>query len=174
VTTPDGTVEVKPYQIIVLVSVTPEDLRELPHDAPRIPVVLDTGHNHNFAIRRAQFERWVQLVLPRIGQIEVCGSIIPLVTANLWIHPNREGTIEASEASPLMLELKEGVATYPPIVSNPARLPTLGLRAIIRNGLKLTIDGEAREVTMESPLLERPPILAAPTDANPDSQSESA
>ena len=104
VPTPDGEEAVKPYQIIVLVSITAKKLRELPHDAPRIPAVLDTGHNHNFAIRRGQLERWVPLTLPRTGQIEVGGSIVPLLAANLWIHPNREGTVEPSGESPFMLE----------------------------------------------------------------------
>jgi hypothetical protein len=34
---------------------------------------------------------------------------------------------------------------------DPARLPILGLRGLIRNGLKLTIDGSSRELTLESP-----------------------
>jgi hypothetical protein len=151
VPTPDGEEAVKPYQIIVFVSVTAKDLRELPQETPRIPAVLDTGHNHNFAIRRAQLERWVHLALPRTGQIEVGGSIVPLFAANLWIHPNREGTVEANGGFPFMLEIKEGVAVYPPIVVNPARLPILGLRALIRNGLKLTMDGATSELTLESP-----------------------
>jgi hypothetical protein len=150
VPTPDGAEVVKPYQIIVLVSITTQDIRELPHDAPRIPAVLDTGHNHNFAIRREQHERWVHLAPPQSGQIEVGGSIIPLQAAHLWIHPNREGTVESSGGSPFLLELKEGIAVYPPLVANPARLPTLGLRAIIQNGLTLTIDGATRELTLES------------------------
>lgn len=51
VLTPDGEEAVKPYQIIVLLSITAKNLRELPHDALRIPVVMATEHNHNFAIR---------------------------------------------------------------------------------------------------------------------------
>ncbi len=133
-----------------MVGITAKDVREPPPDSPRIPVVLDTGHNHNFAIRRGQLERWRPLALPRTGQIEVGGSIIPLLAANLWIHPNREGALEPSGESPFLLELKEGIAVYPPVVANPARLPTLGLRGLIRNGLKLTIDGESRELTVES------------------------
>ncbi len=150
VSTPDGEDVVKPYQIIVFVSITAKNIRELPHDSPRLPVVLDTGHNYNFAIRRAQLERWSSLALPRTGQIEVGGSIIPLLAANLWIHPNREGTIEPNVAPAFLLEVKEGIAAYPPIVANPARLPILGLRGIIRNGLKLTLEGAARDLSLES------------------------
>ena len=40
---------------------------------------------------------------------------------------------------------------YPPDVPNPARLPILGLRALIRNGLKLTMDGATQELSLDSP-----------------------
>jgi hypothetical protein len=52
VTTPDGVEEPKPYQIVVWVSITAENVHALPENAPRIPAVLDTGNNHNFAIRQ--------------------------------------------------------------------------------------------------------------------------
>jgi hypothetical protein len=31
------------------------------------------------------------------------------------------------------------------------RLPLLGMRALVRNNLKLTIDGKRKEVTLDSP-----------------------
>jgi hypothetical protein len=49
VSTPDGILEVKPYQIIVMVSITARSVTELDPGAPRIPAILDTGHNHNLA-----------------------------------------------------------------------------------------------------------------------------
>jgi len=33
---------------------------------------------------------------------------------------------------------------------NPARLPILGLRALVRSNLKLIIDGKRREVTLKT------------------------
>jgi hypothetical protein len=44
--------------------------------------------------------------------------------------------------------MEEGIAVYPPDVANPARLPILGLRDLVRNGLTLLIDGKTREVTI--------------------------
>ena len=142
VNTPDGIVEVKPYQIIVMVSITARSVTELDPDVPRIPAILDTGHNHNLAIRREQLDRWVRLRESERGQIRVRDVRLPLVPANVWIHPNRPGTREAAGRPPFKLEVKEGIAVYPPEVTNPARLPTLGLRGIVRNGLKLVIDGK--------------------------------
>jgi hypothetical protein len=50
---------------------------------------------------------------------------------------------------PFRLRLKEGIGVYPDD-DNPARLPILGLRALVRNDLTLTIDGRRREVTLKS------------------------
>jgi hypothetical protein len=84
------------------------------------------------------------------GRIEVGGSIVPLLAGSIWIHPNQAGTTEPSGQAPLLLRLKGGIAVYPQDIPNPARLPIRGLRAIIRNRLKLTIDGATRELTLES------------------------
>lgn len=150
VPTPDGAEEAKPYQMIVSVSITDQEVFELPESALRFPAILDTGNNHNFAIRQTHLERWPAIMLPRKGWIEVGGHFVPLLAANIWIHPNRAGTNEPRPHSPSLLKLEEGMAVYPPNIPNPARLPILGLRAIIRNGLKLTIDGAPRELTIES------------------------
>jgi hypothetical protein len=148
---PDGVEEVKPYQIVVLVSIADEGIVVLPDEAPRFPAILDTGNNHNFAIREAQFGRWAPMILRRTGRVEVGGFSVPLLAADVWIHPNRPGTIDPSGEPPFRLELKGGISVYPPDVPNPARLPILGLRGLIRNGLRLTMDGATRALTLESP-----------------------
>jgi hypothetical protein len=38
--------------------------------------------------------------------------------------------------------MEEGIAVDPPEVANPARLPILGLRGLVRTGLTLLIDGQ--------------------------------
>jgi hypothetical protein len=151
VPTPDGVEEAKPFQIILLVSIADQSIIDLPADAPRFPAILDTGLNHNFAMRREQFDRWAPIGVPQVGRVEVQRFSVPLLAANVWIHPNRAGTIEPSGQPLFCLELKGGIAVYPPNVPNPARLPTLGLRGLIRNNLRLTIDGEGRHLTLESP-----------------------
>jgi hypothetical protein len=150
VSTPGGIVAVKPYQIVVMVSITARNVTELDQGAPRIPAILDTGDNHNLAIRREQLNRWVRLRQPERGQIRVGDARLPLVPANIWIHPNRPGTREGTGRQPFKLEVKEGIAVYPPEATNPARLPILGLRGLVRNGLKLVIVGKRREVTLKT------------------------
>jgi hypothetical protein len=151
VSSPDGVVEVKPYQILVFVSVTARSIYALPEGAARIPTILDTGNNHNFSIRQGQLDRWVEGTPRQKGWVDIAGSIIPRLAANVWIHPNRPGTADPSGEPAYMLELEEGIVVYPPGMVNPARLPTLGLRALIRNGLRLTMDGATRALTLESP-----------------------
>jgi hypothetical protein len=151
VSSPDAVMEVKPYQIVVFVSITARRIDALPEGAARIPTILDTGNNHNFSIRQGQFDRWVGGMLALKGWVDVSGSIIPRLAANVWIHPNRPGTFEPSGAPAYMLELQEGIIVYPSGMVNPARLPTLGLRALIRNRLRLTLDGENQHLSLESP-----------------------
>jgi hypothetical protein len=151
VPTPDGAEEVKPCQIVVLVSIADQGLVALDREAPRFPAILDTGNNHNFAIRQEQPERWAPMILPRTGRVEIGGFSAPVLGANVWIHPNRPGTTDPSGQPPFCLELKRGIIVYPAGVPNPARLPILGLRGLIRNQLRLIIDGASRELTLESP-----------------------
>jgi hypothetical protein len=147
---PDGVAEVKPFQIAVMVSLSARNVLELDPGAPRFPAVLDTGHNHTFAIRREHLVRWGRTVGTERGRIRVGGERVPLLAATVWIHPNVPGTAEVADRPAYPLELKEGIAVYPPDVANPARLPILGLRAIVLNNLKLIIDGKRREVTLKT------------------------
>jgi hypothetical protein len=140
VMTPDGTVEVLPYQILVMVSIAAKTVIALPAHAPRFPAVLDTGNNHNFAIRHEQLDRWTGLSLPKRGFVNVGDRTIPLYAGNVWFH--------SALVEPFRLRMKEGIVIYPPDVANPARLPILGLRALIRNDLTVFIDGKTREVTI--------------------------
>jgi hypothetical protein len=46
------------------------------------------------------------------------------------------------------LRMEEGIAIYPADVANPARLPILGLRGLVRSGLLIVIGGPSKEVTI--------------------------
>jgi hypothetical protein len=43
-------IRLKPHQILLWVSLTHRGLERLPPATPRLPVLLDTGHNHNLFI----------------------------------------------------------------------------------------------------------------------------
>jgi hypothetical protein len=149
---PDGPVLVRPYQIMVWVSISEKGIGTLDPKAPRFPAVLDTGNNHNFALRQGQLERWAGLPLAGLfglGRVFVGQQSLPLVGANVWVHRNKRGTRDLfSRQPPCRLELHEGIVVYPHGVWTPARLPLLGLRALVRNGLNLTLHSQQCQISL--------------------------
>jgi hypothetical protein len=74
-----------------------------------------------------------------IGSIHEGDRRVPLFAGKLWLHPNRPGNREIMRpAKAHSLTLAEGIAVYPG--ATYPRLPLLGLRALVQNRLKLTID----------------------------------
>jgi hypothetical protein len=127
---------VKPYQIIVAVSVSLQTLREWDPHMPRFPAILDTGNNHNLAISRGHPLRWAGLqskTLRIIGAIRERQQRIPLHTASVWLHRNRPAQRTLRDHEPHPLKLEEGIAIYP--ADTGPRLPIFGLRALTRNQL---------------------------------------
>ena len=174
ISTPDSEEVVKSYQIVIHVSIAARTVLELPEDASRIPAILDTGNNHNFAIRQRHVERWTSLALAHKGWIEVGGFYVPLLAANIWIHPNQVGSADLSGRPPFLLELEEGIAVYPPNIPNPARLPILGLRGLIRNGLRAHDRRRNPGIDPRFPHHLTSPLPPAPTIVNSNSQNETA
>jgi len=131
-------VEVRRYQIVVWVSLTGQ----------LFPAILDIGHSHNFTISQRQLKRFAGVdSLPVIGHAEVNRQLLPQVEADVWLHGNRKGTREPIEKR-VLLKMDEGITLYPDGAPGTPRLPLLGLRAITRNRLKLTIDGRSLRVSV--------------------------
>jgi len=147
--TPDSIALVKPFQIVVMVSLSIGDFLE--PGVRRFPAILDTGLNHNFAIRREHLDRWTALRLPARKPITIRKKQIPLAAAHVWVYRNEPGTNLPSDLVPIRLRTPEGIAIFPENEPNPARLPILGLRALVRSDLTLIIDGKRREVTLKTP-----------------------
>lgn len=146
-------VPIKPYQIIVWVSLTARKVLELPAGVPRFPAILDTGHSHNFSIHERHIADWARLSrdqLPHRGRTTVDGEKIPLHAAVVWIHPNLPGQRDQfAEQPPYCLELPGGIALRPGV--DTPRLPLLGLRALVRNTLHLTVDPERCVIHLRTP-----------------------
>ena len=147
--TPDGIALVKPFQIVVMVSLSIGEVLE--PGSRRFPAILDTGLNHNFAIRREHLDRWTALRLPTRKPVTIREQEVPLGAAYVWVHCNRPGTNAPSDLAPIRLRTPEGIAVFPENLANPARLPILGLRALVRSNLTLIMDGKRREVTLKTP-----------------------
>jgi hypothetical protein len=138
-------VRIKPYQIIVWVSISQIGRRELELNTPRFPAVLDTGFNHSFVIHRQQLAQWAGLQpqqFKALDTITVYGEQSPLLAGNVWLHPNEAGKRDTFlDQPPFCVQLDNGFA----VASNRAnapRLPLLGLRALRWANLHASIDGQ--------------------------------
>ncbi len=147
------TVRVRPYQIVVWVSLNLRQVVEWDPQAPRFPAILDTGHTHNFSIRVSQLVRWAGIrpgALRALGAMRERGRRVPLHAARLWLHTNVRGTREIDTRDPFPLAIEEGIALYPD--ETGPRLPVLGLRALTLNRLRSVVDGDRRYVTLRTAL----------------------
>ena len=71
---PQGTARVRPYQIIVWISVHPLGAIAPAANSLVFPVILDTGNSYTFAIGEGHLRRWAGLVpqtLPLLGALFV-------------------------------------------------------------------------------------------------------
>jgi hypothetical protein len=69
--------------------------------------------------------------------------------ADVWVHQNRPGQREPADGA-LALAMDRGITVVPDGTPGAPRLPLLGLRAISRNRLTLTIDGGRRRVSLST------------------------
>ena len=150
----DEVVTIRPYQIIVWVSLAPKGQTTLPPDTPRLPAILDTGHSHNFSIQEQHLARWARFTpgaLQVLTRTRVNRVLVPQLAADVWIHPNQAGQRDRfSGARPLRLELPGGITVFPAESPAGPRLPLLGLRALAWNRLHLILDGAADVITLRT------------------------
>jgi hypothetical protein len=148
---PGGRFRAKPFQIIVKISISV--FATWDPRSPIIPALIDTGNNHNFSIQESHLIRWAGLqrgFLSRGHAIREGPRNAILHHADIWIHRNQSGLRDLRSNEPIKLRVEEGIAVYPSDGSNYPRIPVLGLRAIIKNRLKLVIDGERKHVSLRS------------------------
>jgi hypothetical protein len=145
---------VKAYQIIVWVSICPEEEEAWNPRSARIPAILDTGHSHNFSIQRRHLVQWAGIhpeSLSRSGYLRERGRNLPAHAADLWLYRNEPGQRDVfANQPPGRLGISGGIAVYPDDGSNYPRLPLLGLKALADNHLHLTISGWRRSVKLRT------------------------
>ena len=117
------------------------------------PAVVDTGHSHNFSIQETHLESWAGLhaqEVKTIGHARVNKQFVELKDAAVAIHPNVPGRRdELRDEPPCLLTLPQGIALHRAGDPFAPRLPLLGVRALVKNCLRITIDGNRREVSLE-------------------------
>src|SRR5687767_8949669 len=90
-------VPVKPYQVIVWVSVSVADLLAWDPRTPAFPAILDTGNNFTLSIFQSQLTQWAGVrpeLLRVLGRIREGGAYYPRHEADVWLHPNVPGSRE--------------------------------------------------------------------------------
>ena len=144
--------EVKATQIIIWASITEVGHRELDATTPKVPVILDTGLSHNFAIMEDQLSNWAGIerrYLRKLRDITIGGQVVPLHEAEVWLHSNHTGERDRFSGRPSFpLQLESGIAVYPRQFVTAPRLPLLGLRGLQWSTLHLFIDCERRRVSL--------------------------
>jgi hypothetical protein len=142
-------IRLRANQIVLWMSLTQVRLRSPNPLADPFPVILDTGFTHTLAINTSHLSQWARLEqerMPRLGSTNDRGLRVPLVAANLWLHPNVSNSREPDHHKvPMSVSADQGIAVYP---QDFPRLPILGLRAIADNDLVLKVDGKRRSVTL--------------------------
>jgi hypothetical protein len=142
-------------QIVFWGSLTPHGAATPPGEAGRFPVDIDTGFNDTFLIGEAQLRKWTGMTLanliPSGSALRVSGRLtIAMYEADLWLHPNKPGVRDPAAVPAVRLELPDGIAVWPDVVPGGRRLPLLGLRALRWLGLRLSVDGATRLVSLEN------------------------
>lgn len=137
----DDVIQVWRNQIIVWLSIG---------GVPRVfPAILDTGHSHNLAIGRRQFDRWCSADLPQIGEARIGRTTVPQYGADVRLHKNIPGQHGLNGAT-YALDMDQGISIIPDESGAAPRFPLLGLRSIVNNDLNLTIDGKRRRATLKA------------------------
>lgn len=141
-------VDIRPYQIILWMSITAGSRSSTP-----FPAILDIGHSLNFSIKEEQLHRWAGVLpaaLKEIGRTTLNNRPVYLRRADVAMHRNVKGRRdELLSAPPFLLRLPEGIVVHSANDPLSPRLPLLGLRALVHNRLHTTIDGRSLRVSVK-------------------------
>lgn len=155
-------IKVPSYAIVLWVRIGERRLASPDEKAPIIPALLDTGFNDNFAIREEQLRDWAGVdprLFVKLRTQEHERGIIDRRVANVWLYPNVPTTMDPGKGRPLLLELDDGIFVFrrpTKTVDLPAndfrpRLPLIGMRALTRNRLSVSLDCDRRRVDVRLP-----------------------
>ncbi len=148
VDTPSGPILIRSYQIVAWVGLSIRGTFSHP-----FPAVLDTGHGHNFSIKEEHLELWTGLharEIQTIGHARVNKQLVELKDAAIALYPNTPGERDLPRGrSPHLLILSEGTAVHGASDSFAPRLPLVGMRALVKNRLRVIIDGDRKEISLE-------------------------
>lgn len=118
--------------------------------SPVFPAMLDSGNNSEFFFDRHHLVHWAGIQPRQLrtkATININGTRIPLLEADIWVHPNKPGTVERDpDRTPYRLEMPKGIAVGSSDPAQPIfpRVPLLGFSALQGNGLDSWFDSQRR------------------------------
>jgi hypothetical protein len=135
---------IRPFQIMLWACLTPTNQFTPPSAAHRFPILVDTGHTHNFSISEKHLRNWARLKVKQflkypnpvmVNDASGNNHQMPLYDGCLWLLPNNNST------SPFRVDLDGGFTLFPENlgVLGP-RIPLLGGRALSTAKFILTVD----------------------------------
>jgi hypothetical protein len=142
-------VEVVPYQAVINIRLQVRGIL-----SRQFPAIVDIGHSHNLSIREDQLLDWAGAKpddLKAIGRIKVSGRDVILRRAEIVLCRNSPGTREFTDQPTYPLTTFGGITVLPTTDPLAPRLPLLGMRAIVRDGLRLVVDGKRKQITIRKP-----------------------
>ena len=152
-----GIVELRPYQVLVWVSLSEKGNQFFASQTFRFPAIVDTGYNDNFAIRAEDFSRLSgfdpRLFTKLTESKRSSRGNVHRRAANIWLHSNLSGTREFDSNARRMayLELSNGIQVFerqPEGADQRPSLPLLGMKALFWNKLRFIVDGRQESATI--------------------------
>lgn len=147
ITIPHGLHTINAYQAVVTVYLSIRG-----HLTTAFPAFIDPGHNHNFSISEKHLRDWLGIdptTLPILGSIPFGDERVPLVGVDVLLLRNKKSTNSVNPADPYTFSFSKdkGIMVHK-TYDHP--LPSLGMRGIMRNDLKLLFDGKGKSFSLST------------------------
>ncbi len=149
---------VLPYQILVWISVSPLDqMQPGPNDAA-FPAIFDSGYNGDLLMEPAHLTPLAGITsvadFARLSGGLARGRSFHRYAANLWMHPNKPGTLERAQGPACHLPPARGGFSVFSSIANEGefalRLPLLGMRGLHGAGVTVTLAFQSCQMSIDA------------------------
>lgn len=142
---PASTVDLRPPQLVVGISLTLPEEEDFPEGVNIFPALIDTAYNRTLEIDEQHLVQWAGFHKDWLISLEknrhLRGRAYGIFDANIWLHRLPYLKLRRPLArSPRLLECHQ-IRVMEPIGDPSPRLPIVGLDALVTDGLRLSVDG---------------------------------
>jgi len=153
------TIQLKPFRILVWVALCKPGPIAYDPKSWLVPTILDTGFNGAFCIREEQLQHWAGID-PNYFSIarsaKLARGLVDVRAANIWLLRNVPMSTDPICENPFRMEIDEGIHVFRKpsgadgMDARP-EYPLLGMRALRRNSVVLTVDFRTALVMLQKP-----------------------